>query len=144
MVILHVITCASLLFQVFYFILDITFLEFTNVTIFCWILKDVVLCLSFFNITWILLQNYARILNLSCWGRILSSLESLGEVLMVCITYECICCFYSSFLISFRLDSNAMFVCIIYTLHASHTLYLLYNYLCYLLLTPLKNHVWVL
>ena len=41
MVILMVTTCASLLFQVFYFILDVAFLEFTYVPIFYWILKDV-------------------------------------------------------------------------------------------------------
>ena len=36
-----VITCASLLFQVFYFILDVTFLEFTYFPIFYWFILDV-------------------------------------------------------------------------------------------------------
>ena len=34
------ITCASLLFQMFYFILDVTFLQITYIPIFHWILKD--------------------------------------------------------------------------------------------------------
>ena len=36
-----VLTCASLLFQMFYFSLDVTFLEFTYIPIFYWFMKDV-------------------------------------------------------------------------------------------------------
>ena len=41
MVILMIITCTGQLFQVFYFILDVTFLEFTYVPVFYWFLKGV-------------------------------------------------------------------------------------------------------
>ena len=127
MVILMVITCFSLLFQVFYFILDVTFLEFTYIPVFCWFIKMLVLCLSLFIIVWILLQNSIWILNFSCSWRILSSWESLVEVLMVCIIYEHIYCFYFSFLISFRLGSIVVLILITFTLHNSHALYLLYH-----------------
>ena len=49
MVILMVITCACVLFQVFYFILDVTFLEFTYIPVFYWILKDVSVMSIFFH-----------------------------------------------------------------------------------------------
>ena len=82
-----------------------------------------------FTITWILLQNYACILSLLCSGGILSFSESLGKVLMVCIIYEHIHCFYS-FLISFRLGSNAVLILIIFTLHTSLALYLIFIIFC--------------
>ena len=53
------ITCASLLFQVFYFILDVAFLEFTYIPIFCWILKDD-------GVTFISLHYYLDIITKLC------------------------------------------------------------------------------
>ena len=92
--------------------------------------KMLMLCLSFFTIAWILLQNFAWISNLSCSGRILSSWESLVEVNMVCIIHEHNFCFYLSFMISFRLCSIVMLIPIIFTVHTSHVLYLLYYIIC--------------
>ena len=134
-----VITYASLLFQIFYFVLDVTFLELTYIPIFCWILKDDDVPFISFHYYLVLLQNYVWILKLSCLARILSSWESLGKMLTVCVIYECICCFYS-FFISFNLGSIAVLIFIVLTLHTSHALYLFYYLLHYFLLTPLKNH----
>ena len=94
MVILMVITCTSLLFPVFYLILDVTFLEFTYISIFCWILKDVgITFISFHYYLDIIITKLCLDIKLSCLGRNLLCWESLHEVLMVCIIYECICFF---------------------------------------------------
>ena len=56
MVILMVITHASLLFQVFYFISDVAFLEFTHTPAFYQIIKDIGV-LFFFSIYYLDIMN---------------------------------------------------------------------------------------
>ena len=124
-----VITCASLPFHALYFISDVIFLEFTCVPIFYLIIMDICLLFSLFifylDITY---KIILWVLHFIVLRKNFSSCESLGEVLMVWIIYECKCCFIF-FFIPFRLSSNAMFILIIFTLHTPlFALYLFYYY----------------
>ena len=80
-VILIAIICASLLFQVLYFILDVIFLEFTCIPIFYWIIMDICffilpfyLLLGYYlqkntlDVTFIVLRKNFVILRVSGWS----------------------------------------------------------------------------
>ena len=146
MVILMVITCASLLFQVLYFILDVIFLEFTCIPVFYWTKMDILhfvlpfyLLLGYYlqnntlDIKYIVLRQNFVIFRVSGqsvngmyhpWMHILflfSSWYHLGWAVMQCS--------YLSYL---------------HYILPLFALYLFYYYLHYLLLMPLKNHVLVL
>ena len=70
-------------------------------------------------------QIFVWILNLSCSGRIFVILRVSEKNKYVFIIYEHIFVLvFSSFLITVRLGSTAVFILIIFTLKTSHTLYL--------------------
>ena len=136
-----VITSTSLLFQMFYFIFYVTFLEFTYIPIFYWFIEDVGFMFISFHYCLDFIAKFYLDINFFCAQEEFCHLESLSEVLMVCIIYEHIYCFYTSFSISFRLGNIVVLILIIFALQTSHALCLSYYYLHYLLSTPLKNHV---
>ena len=143
MVILMVIVCTSLLFQVLHFILDVIFHRIhIHSCFFYWTIMDIyVLFLPFYLLLGYYLQSNTLDVEFNVLGK------NFVILLMVCIIYECICYFHFpfSFMILCRLGGNVVFTLIVLTLYTSHfALYLLFSHSHYLLSMPLKNHVYVL
>ena len=61
-----ILTCAGLLFQVLYFILDVTFLEFTFIPIFYWFLKDVGIMFISFHYCFDLIAKFCLDIKFYC------------------------------------------------------------------------------
>ena len=108
--ILMVITCTSLLFQVFYFISDVTFLEFTHIPTLYQIIKVVGILLIFsiyyLDIIYKIILGY----QIYCGQEEFCHLKSLWMKCLWYVSYMNAFVIFILFSLPFRLDGNMMLI----------------------------------